>query len=180
MSSRKHPLSALALFWLIIGVSAHGQEIMAHAPKPLITPTYDGVGQVTEPSIVYFAHGWHGFKYWLVVAPYPHANAQHENPAILVSDDGLTWSLPQGERNPVERPPAGGHLDDSSLFYDQESDQLWLFYLMDLKTSYSALMRITSADGVHWSEPRLALLEPTLNLVMPTWPNQMGATGCGS
>src|SRR5271166_5048875 len=70
--------------------------VMQNAAAPLVTPTYDGSGQVTEPSIANFPGGWHGFTYWLAVAPYPHSHAAYENPSILVSNNGTNWSVPPG------------------------------------------------------------------------------------
>src|SRR6266404_9955978 len=96
------------MFALIVasstGASAQDAGVLPNAAAPLTIPTPDGSGQVTEPSIVKFSPPWRGFTYWMVVAPYPHSDAEDENPSILVSDDGQQWSLPPGGTNPIQKP----------------------------------------------------------------------------
>jgi len=65
-----------------------GDAPLANAPTWQNTPTYDGSGQVVNPDVVYFPSGWHGYKYWLAMTPYPNSNDDYENPSILVSNDG--------------------------------------------------------------------------------------------
>src|SRR5438552_9192690 len=96
------------MFALIVasstGASAQDAGVLPNAVAPLTIPTPDGSGQVTEPSIVQFSPPWRGFTYWMVVAPYPHSDAEDENPSIFVSDDGRHWSLPPGGTNPIQKP----------------------------------------------------------------------------
>src|SRR5579872_235920 len=183
---------ALVVFVAILLLSGCRDErgVMENALSPLVIPTYDGSGQATEPSIVYFPNGWSGFKYWLVVAPYPYSNAKYENPSVLVSDDGTDWSTPPGVSNPLEKPPLGGHLDDSTLFYDQASDELWLFFLEQTKSSFAILLRTVSKDGVHWSKAESLIEARNYELVMPTvtksgdrywmWSVDAGGKGCSA
>ena len=126
--------------------------ILPNAPSPQITPTYDGSGKVVEPSIHVFDSPWHGFTHWLIVSPYPNSNALLENPSVLVSNDGKSWSVPPGLTNPVALPAKGAHLDDASLYYDSASDQLWIYFLAD--DTQEHLFRTTSSDGVTWSAPQ--------------------------
>src|SRR5215472_11304848 len=113
-----------------VNSSTQNDSALSNAPSPEATPTYDGSGQVTEPSIRDFPSGWRGFQYWLVVGPYPNSDASKENPSILVSNDGLFWEVPPGLTNPIDR-PISGHLADSELFYDSSSDQLWAYYVSE-------------------------------------------------
>jgi len=169
-----------------------GQDIgvLPNADAPLTTPTPDGSGQVTEPSIVDFPGGWHGFKYWLAVAPYRNSHAVYENPSILVSDNGVDWAIPPGGSNPVERPNAKSHLADPDLFYDEISDQLWLYYISEDQYGFTDLMRTTSADGVRWNTPEIVIRTPNYRLVMPAvakireqywlWTVNAGKGGCSA
>src|SRR5207245_5716063 len=109
------------MFALIVasstGASAQDVGVLPNAPAPLTIPTPDGSGQVTEPSIVKFSPPWRGFTYWMVVAPYPHSDAEDENPSILVSDDGQHWSGPPGGTMPIQKTTSIHHFELSSLFF---------------------------------------------------------------
>jgi len=112
--------------------------------------TYDGSGQVTEPSVVTLDSPWHGFKYWMAFSPYPNGDESKENPSIAASNDGITWEVPRGLTNPLEI-PTSGYFADASLFYDSQSDQLWVYYIQvsGARNSLKVLRRVSS-DGVHW------------------------------
>lgn len=43
--------------------------ILKNAAAPEYIPTYDGSNQSTHPSVLYFADGWHGFRYWMGMTP---------------------------------------------------------------------------------------------------------------
>jgi hypothetical protein len=129
------------------------------ATAPLKTPTYDGSGQAVEPTVLFFPNGWSGHHYWMAMSPYPSSNAAFENPSILVSEDGLSWSVPQGLENPLATADQGA-LADATIVYDDASDELWMYYLEELRVDADAgvggvhwqdLRRMTSKDGVHWS-----------------------------
>jgi hypothetical protein len=136
---------------------------LQNAPAPLITPTYDGSGQAVEPTVLFFANGWRGHHYWMAMSPYPKSKAYYENPSILVSEDGLSWSPPQGLTNPLATADQGA-LADGTIVYDDSSDELWMYYLEELRDGgdggvhWQLLRRMTSNDGVHWS-PWTQLLE---------------------
>src|SRR5690348_1682788 len=109
MFTGKHLILLVVAASLVVPGSCNAEDeigVMTNADAFQITPTYDGSGQVTEPSILEFPGEWHGFRYWLVVAPYPHSNDLDENPSILTSQDGLHWSAPPGIENPLEKPSA--------------------------------------------------------------------------
>lgn len=171
-------------------VFAQSVGVLANAVAPLTTPTPDGSGQVTEPSIVQFPFRWHGFKYWLVLAPFPHSDAADENPSILVSDDGQHWSIPPGGRNPIQEPAPLSHLADSSLFFDLISDQLWLYYISEDQFGITNVLRTVSGDGIHWSTPQVVLRAPDYQVVMPAvakigdqywlWSVNAGNAGCSA
>lgn len=149
--------------------------VLAQAPAPLITPTYDGKGQATEPTVVYFPGSWQGHFYWMVLSPYPYGDARFENPSVLVSEDGQNWSVPSGLSNPVWL-PTQGHLSDATLLYDDASNQLSIYFLNEiLGPEHYFLLRTTSADGSSWSLPEVLLsgnnysVSPTVTKVGSTF-----------
>src|SRR5579863_10442255 len=144
-----------------------------NAKSPLATPTYDGSGQMVEPTVLDFPNDWHGFRYWMVASPFPKSNAQFENPSILVSQDGAHWSVPPGLNNPVALPsPPGSALSDGSIVYDPDDDELWLYYLHDIPdaagNNHEYLVRKTSPDGVNWSPPLELLYGSNYPFTSPT------------
>jgi hypothetical protein len=136
---------------------------LMNAAKPLITPTYDGSGEVVEPTVLYFPNGWNGHAYWMVVSPYPNIAGQegkepYENPAILVSEDGQKWDVPAGLKNPIALPEQGTLADATGVF-DDKSDQLFVYFLNDVKGAvyHESLLRTTSTDGIHWTKPQILI-----------------------
>ncbi len=123
---------------------------LPNAANALATPTYDGSGQGMHPGIAFFRLGWHGYKYWMPVTPYPNYDASKENPSILVSNDGENWEVPPGLTNPVDSAPL--NLADPDLLYDPVSDQLWLYYIhKSYRGTSTHVMLKTSSDGINWS-----------------------------
>jgi len=143
-----------------------GVAFFANAAAPLETPTFDGSGQAVHPGIVQFAHPWHGFKYWLVVTPYPQSDKKVEDPSILASNDGSTWQVPSGLTNPIALPTTA-FLADGDLVYDPASDQLWVYYVEQNVSAHTRVLRKTSADGVHWSAEELVVTVLDYELVSP-------------
>jgi hypothetical protein len=92
---------------------------LINARAALVTPTYDGSGQVVEPTVLHFPNRWQGYSYWMAISPYPNIPGQagFENPSILVSQDGQNWSVPSGLTNPIFTPKEGSFAD-ATLFYD--------------------------------------------------------------
>ena len=133
-------------------------------------PTYDGSGQLAHLDIYYNAGGWHGHKYWMVMTPYPNGDATKENPSIVVSEDGQSWSVPGGLSNPiVPYPGSGRHNCDPDLVYNPDTDELWVYFLdaLDGATSYVKLAK--SSDGVTWSSPSTVItVSDVANIVSPS------------
>ncbi len=165
-------------------------DTFANAATPLVTPTYDGSGQAVEPSVVHFPGGWQGHHYWMALSPYPYGEAAFENPSILVSEDGLEWSVPEGLTNPLIL-PKHGTLSDATAVYDDASDELWVYYTADTKvngTDLQSMYRLMSLDGIHWSAPELVLDGKSFPIQSPSvlamggtytmWTVGAGAKGC--
>lgn len=133
-------------------------------------PTYDGSNQSTHPKILYFPNGWHGYRYWMSITPYPGGNDDYENPCIVVSNDMTNWVTPRGIHNPVTGVPKdvryGGHYSDSHLVMCKSRMELWYRYNAgNRKTrqpNYAKdfYYRILSSDGTHWSNPQLMQTAP--------------------
>ncbi|HOX26987.1 MAG TPA: DUF2341 domain-containing protein, partial [Candidatus Krumholzibacteria bacterium] len=128
-----------------------------NAPAPLVTPTYDGSGQVVHPDVVVVPGGWNGYEYWMGMTPYPNSNDDYENPSILASHDNLTWVVPPGVVNPLA-PMPNGHNDDADLLL---VDGRMLFYFVETNLGGTSYVKcFTCTDGVNWGEPQVVLTLP--------------------
>lgn len=133
-----------------------------NVPQPLVTPTYDGSGQAVHPDVVDFhditpTGKWNGYRFWMAMTPYPYSASALENPSILVSQDGINWSVPPGLTNPlVDKPPTGWNAD-TELVYDFHSGQLACMFI---RTNEG--VRITRTDdGITWT--------PHASVDFPDW-----------
>ncbi|HOX26988.1 MAG TPA: DUF2341 domain-containing protein [Candidatus Krumholzibacteria bacterium] len=132
-----------------------------NAPAPLVTPTYDGSGQVVHPDVLHVPGGWNGYEYWMGMTPYPNGNDDYENPSILVSHDNSTWVVPPGLTNPlVPMPP--GHNDDTEILL--VDGQMILYFNETNNNGTTYVKRMTSSDGVTWNGPQTVITLP--NYVM--------------
>lgn len=116
-----------------------------------------------HPDVVYFPNGWHGHKYWMAMTPYPYGADSFENPSIVVSDDGLAWSVPDGLMNPIIPPPACDHNSDPDIIYDPGNDELYVYYTEQLRAercgnqNTNSVRLVTSSDGIVWSAPQTVM-----------------------
>jgi hypothetical protein len=138
---------------------------LRNAEAPLTTPTYDGSGQAMHPSVLYIPSGWHGYKYWMAVTPYPYYDANYENPSVLVSADGLHWVVPQGALNPIAADSP--NLADAELVLTSDRKELWLFYISK-RPGAVRLMRTFSGDGINWSVPEIVIEEARNGVISPS------------
>ncbi len=134
-------------------------------------PTYDGSYQLTHPKVLYFPEKWNGYKYWMSMTPYPYEHDIYENPSIVVSNDGKSWVVPKGLKNPVTGLPpdvkTGGHYSDPQLAMVGKTMQLWFRYnparpnKVRMRLPNNAVnyyLRETTTDGIHWSKPEKLLV----------------------
>lgn len=130
-------------------------NIFENVNEPLNIPTYDGSGQITHPSVLYFSDGWNGHKYWAVASPYPDSNNKYENPSIYCFDAPYeNWIVPQGLTNPIVAEPLAGFNSDPCLAYNKTSDELYCIYRDYNSTSQDIRYLITTtSDGTSWSDP---------------------------
>ena len=128
-------------------------------------PNYEGSGQAIHPDVLLLKKPIGGYRYWMAFTPYPNGSNIHENPSIVVSNDGKNWQVPEGLRNPLEGTPTEGHYSDPDIFVDGRG-RLWLFF----RWSHGLEERIYakySADGIRWSEKILILETKSESLISP-------------
>lgn len=136
----------------------------ANAGAPLDIPTYEGSGQVVHPDVVHFADGWRGHKYWMAMTPYPYDTDSWENPSVVVSDDGLSWSVPDGLENPIVPRPPCDHNNDPDIVYNPQTDELYVYYVELMRAdrcdglhNENNIRLLKSSDGIHWSAPQTVM-----------------------
>jgi hypothetical protein len=139
--------------------------VLENADTWQATPTYEGSGQTTHPDIVYIPDGWNGYKYWMVITPYAGSNDQVENPSILASNNGSTWSVPSGLSNPLIGPPPCDHNCDADIIYNTDTNEMWVYYVDTRRASrcgnyvgqpyhnHNYLKLFKSSDGIRWTGP---------------------------
>lgn len=107
-----------------------------------------------HPDVLVVDVPFAGYRYWLAMTPYPGGDDTVENPAIRVSEDGLTWHPVPGAPDPVVPPPADVdyHNADPELVIDGHT--LRMFYLTRSRTKPHAIISvISSTNGRDWSPP---------------------------
>lgn len=139
----------------------------SNAPDFQITPTYDGSGQCVHPDIYYNSSGWNGYKYWMVMSPYPNNDETKENPSILVSNDGATWAVPGGLVNPIEPAPPSGNNADTDIFLGYDG-KLYVIFIHNETLVSGTLYAMSSNDGITWSAKTQLWTGGYLNVVSPS------------
>ena len=135
----------------------------------LTTPTYEASGEALHPSVVYRAAGWNSYKYWMAMTPYPDMNDEYEDPSILCSNDGTTWTVPVGLTNPIDN---GGstpnHNADPELFWNADYTKLYCFWTHWTNASSTyRVYRMESTDGATWTNKTQALSGTGYQFVSP-------------
>nr|MCU0782279.1 hypothetical protein [Akkermansiaceae bacterium] len=115
-----------------------------------------GCGPV-HPSVLYFPQGWNGKKYWMAYTPFTGNQAVHENPCIVCSDDGVTWTVPGELTNPIDNANefSPGFFADVCLVHNPEDDKLYCFWTLSTPTYY--IFGRSSSDGVNWGANRFVV-----------------------
>ncbi len=89
----------------------------------VLLETYDGLGQVTHPSVIKF-----GDYYVLAVTPFPYGNDKYENPCLFVSKNGIDFD-PIFDAQPLVLPNEHNKLIYlSDPFLMKRDDVLYLIY----------------------------------------------------
>jgi len=157
-------------------------------PVALVTPTYDGSGQVVHPDFAAAPVWWTGRGSYLGITPYPGGDQAKENPFLLASSDRLLWRSVAGAPNPIVSTPTG-YLSDPDILFEPESRELWMYYRYVDGRNVIRLVR--SGDGRHWSIPVDVAAGTGHTVVSPTvvrrdqhdwwmWSVNAGLRGCGA
>ena len=130
--------------------------------KPLTTPTFDGSGQITHPSVLYFPNKWKGYKFWMANTPYPRSNDFFENPCILVSNNGIKWEESKLFKNPLDEVSLEDnknkyHFSDAALVYNNKNNELECWYRYSKNGVIDQIYRRRSKDGIIWTKRELLL-----------------------
>jgi hypothetical protein len=148
-----------AFLFLFLNISAGSSSSTNYGtPITIGTPTYDGMGQTVHPDVLFIPGGFgpEGWPYWMAVTPYPNGNDAYENPSILVSRDGLRWTVPQGLKNPLVNRPQYSRAHNSDPEIVLVDDTLYLYFresFKHLSTPEHRLYLMKSTDGIKWSAP---------------------------
>ncbi|MBN1427861.1 MAG: hypothetical protein JXB07_05705 [Anaerolineae bacterium] len=130
----------------------YNRPVLANAANPLSIPTYEGSGQAVHPDVVYVPGGWKGYKYWMVMVPYPYSNGIYENPSIVASNDNQTWKAVTN--NPIVPNPDPGKYVQSDPDILLVNNIMYVYFRRNTKISGSSetttLYRICSTNGVDW------------------------------
>jgi hypothetical protein len=128
---------------------------LQNASTWLTTPTYDGSGQVIHADIVKVEKVGilpSNFKYILAYTPYPNGQNIYENPSVLFSVDGKSWT-PYTVSNPIEPWPGTGYFNaDSELVYLNGKFYMYFAWHRLYPRDSKEKVKISSDGGVTWSE----------------------------
>ena len=112
--------------------------------QQLTIPTYDHSNELTHPDVWYNESGWHGYKYWMVITPYPNGDDSTENPSVVVSNNGYDWTTHKNIANPIEAYSTiqfDGHYSDTDLIYNPASDELYIYWRFNNDTDEAIYMK---------------------------------------
>ena len=141
-------------------------------------------GEATHPSVAYRPEGWNGYPYWMAFTPYQGADDSMEDPNIVVSRDGITWTVPPGVTNPLDDAPG------SPLLYNSDTDAVfgpdnklyvfWRTFDPNAVGAEETLWYRSSADGVTWA-PKVMVAQAnqaTTRFISPSFVYEDGAWTC--
>lgn len=132
--------------------------------KHLNINTFDGTGELTHPSVLYFKDGFCGYKYWMVHTPYHNCKLSLENPSVVVSNDGVNFKKIEGEKDPllqiIDKDNPKTYYNDPNLVYTDKLE-IWYRYTEEYNDKYNdhIVYRITSKDGVNWTAPEKIFID---------------------
>ena len=164
-------LIAVGFIALILGyilIYYRWRKLKPYNQSPLKIQTFDGLNSPFHPSVLYFADGWNGWKYWMVETPFspkcrPYVD-RNECPSIHVSNDGKNWAEPKGLNNPlvnfgVEGEKNLDYYSDPHLVMRDGKMECWYRLTERHGDVYNrdkvSLRRIVSTDGVNWSDEEI-------------------------
>lgn len=162
----------IALTLFLIGISIiinyHWIRLKAYNQSPLDIETFDGFNSPFHPSVLYFPNSWNGWKYWMAETPFspkckPYVD-RNECPSIHLSNDGITWTIPEGLTNPLVNFGKEGELNldyysDPHLVMVGNRMECWYRLTQRYGDANNrdkvSLRRIFSYNGKIWSEEEI-------------------------
>lgn len=136
-----------------------GEEAGASLPRSYTTcstPTYDGSGITTHPSVVDMGRRWNGYRWWLADTPFNNDDPMLENPSVWGSNDRVNWTVPHGLSNPLRMPPGGnGYHSDTQLVWDEANRQM-ICYWREVSNGGPFLRAMVSTNGSSWFDQQIS------------------------
>lgn len=144
-------------------------NVNKYSGNPLTTIPEYGADGVVHPDVIYFPSGRDGYKYWMMYTPFPPQSK--ENPSIVRSNDGITWT-DTGISNPIIAAGAPGS------FNDLENPDPDFCYVADLNkwfmvwdpgdraTDSRKIALAYSSDGKTWTQYNGASINGNTNPVI--------------
>ncbi len=120
-------------------------------PGRLIIPTYDGSNQATHPDVLLERDAAGAPHLTMVMTPYPFSDRRFENPSLLVSSDGMSFTAAPGAANPLVPAPPRDHNNDPDLRRDPRSGDYEILYLESLRPERQTLVALRSSDKGAWT-----------------------------
>jgi len=129
--------------------------VSKYAGNPLTTIPQYGASGAVHPDVIYFPEGRDGYKYWMVYTPYPPQSK--ENPSIVRSNDGITWT-DAGISNPVIPAGTSGQWNDLEnpdpdfVFVQDYNKWFMVWDGGDKATDSRKIALAYSSDGKSWTQ----------------------------
>ena len=145
--------------------------------NPLSIPRYTASG-VVHPDVLYFPEGKDGYRYWMAYTPYPPQSM--ENPSIVRSNDGISWT-DNGLTNPVIPQGASGSWNglenpDPDFIYVSSIDKWFMVWDGgDVATNSRKIALAYSSDGKTWTQYDGDLVNGNVNPVILSGTDNNGA-----
>ena len=101
------------------------------------------------------------------MTPAPDGQVAYENPSIICSDDGNTWSVPVGLTNPIDPQPTPYYNSDTDIIVDS-GGVMWCYYLESTSGSGNDYVQVrSSSDGITWSAQTTLITDVYPNMESP-------------
>ena len=129
--------------------------------------------ETVHPSVIYNQDSLWGYQYWMAFTPYDAAS--HENPCIVVSNDGNHWQEFVSKyssdtlHNPlfnVSMVRNALYLSDPDILFDGDSS-LWLVFRASFTHQIDSLFVSQTKDGIHWSK-KIGIMGGKASLISPS------------
>jgi hypothetical protein len=138
--------------------------------SPYVEDPYTAASNsLVHPSIIRHSIGVDGSPYLMAVTPFAGADDTTENPCIYVSDDLLTWRVPEGVTNPIVAQPAAGYNSDTHI-YEHTDGYTYQLYRQYESGGDATVYASRSIDGITWTAgyPILTDLAATQDWASPS------------